>query len=219
MKKALTIISLLVCSLYSNAQNHTVSGVVHGMEVFPLMGVEIEIQSNNQIVYTDSKGKFQLTCNEKDKLKFKARGFQNRKVKISKDIKTVAVNMSKKSGQNSRVYGTGYGYVSERDKTSTLANRDTETSDFRKYRTVNAVLIEMGAQIGNGEIILRGTNSLTSSSAALIVINGVISDYRTMSTLKPFDLKRVDILQDAAASVYGSRGSNGVILIETLGVR
>jgi TonB-dependent SusC/RagA subfamily outer membrane receptor len=219
MKKLLLFLPILFSCAFSQAQNHTVRGIIYAKEVIPLKGVAIKIQSTKKTVFTDSNGKFELVCDKNDKLKLKARGFYTESVKISEKVKVVAVNMKLKSGEKSRVYAIGYGYVSEQDKTSTVSTRNVGSKDYAKYRSVNAIIEQMGAQERSGEFILRGENSINSSSAALIVIDGIISSYDILQQLKPFHLKRVDILQDAAASVYGSRGSNGVILIETLNGR
>jgi TonB-dependent SusC/RagA subfamily outer membrane receptor len=72
-----------------------------------------------------------------------------------------------------------------------------------------------GAQVTNGEIILRGDNSFRSSSAALIVVDGVIVDYDFLNTLSPVQVKSIDAIKDGTSAIYGSRGANGVILIET----
>ena len=73
-----------------------------------------------------------------------------------------------------------------------------------------------GAQIKNGEIIIRGDRSFQGSSAALIVVDGVIWDSEALRTLSPIQVKSIDAIKDGSAAVYGSRGANGVILIETI---
>ena len=72
-----------------------------------------------------------------------------------------------------------------------------------------------GVQIVNNEIIIRGINSINSSSAALIVIDGVPVDNSVLNTLPPIQVKSVNILKDGSAAIYGSRGANGVVIIET----
>jgi len=72
-----------------------------------------------------------------------------------------------------------------------------------------------GVQVINGEIVIRGTKSFYGSSEALIVVDGVITDRRTLDMISPVDVKSVDVIKDGASAVYGSRGANGVIIIET----
>ena len=63
--------------------------------------------------------------------------------------------------------------------------------------------------------IIRGTSSFHASNAALIVVDGVISDNDVLRTLSPIEVKSVDVIKDGSSAVYGSRGANGVVIIET----
>ena len=67
----------------------------------------------------------------------------------------------------------------------------------------------------NGDFIIRGPGSLQGSSAALIVIDGIDVNKSQLSSLSPYDVKSIDILKGSSASIYGSRGANGVVLITT----
>ena len=72
-----------------------------------------------------------------------------------------------------------------------------------------------GVQIINGEIIIRGINSINSSNAALIIVDGIPSDGSILNTIPPVQVKSINIIKDGSSAIYGSRGSNGVVLIET----
>jgi TonB-dependent SusC/RagA subfamily outer membrane receptor len=72
-----------------------------------------------------------------------------------------------------------------------------------------------GVQVVNGEIIIRGVNSINSSSAALIVLDGVTVNSSVLNTIPPVQVKNISIIKDGSAAIYGSRGSNGVVLIDT----
>lgn len=217
MKKLSALIILFVSlSFFIRAQNHIIHGIVNTLDSIPLIGVEIKIQSTKQTIKTDSLGKFTVVCEKQDKLKFKANGFYTENVKVNEKIKIMAVNMRLKPGEKQLNYAIGYGYVNEKDRTTPGSKMDIKQSDYSKYNNVYDILRVMGAKIQNGEIILRGTKSFQSSSSALIVVDDVIADYDYLRALRPNDIKRIDILQDPASSVYGTRGANGVILIETL---
>ena len=217
MKKLSALIILVVFStFFIHAQDHIIHGIVNTLDSIPLIGVEIKIQSTKQAVKTDSLGKFTAVCGKEDKLKFKANGFYTENVKINEKIKVLAVNMRLKPGEKQLNSAIGYGYVDYRDKSTPGTVTDINESKYSKYNSIYDVILSTGAQIRNGEIILRGSKSFQSSSAALIVVDDVITDYDYLRTLRPYDIKRIDILQDPASSVYGSRGANGVVLIETL---
>jgi len=73
-----------------------------------------------------------------------------------------------------------------------------------------------GVQVqSNGDIIIRGVNSFNSSSSALIVIDGVPSNSGILSSLPPIQVKNISVLKDGGAAIYGTRGANGVVIIET----
>jgi len=217
MKTVITVLVLVIFSItVIHAQDRVVYGVVHTLEKIPLTGVEIQIQSTKQKIYTDSLGNFAAGCNQKDKLKLRANGFYNQNIKIHENTKFVAVNLKVKPGKKQQDYAIGYGYVSEQDKTTSISNMHVTESDYAQYHSLYDIVRSMGAEVRNNEIIIRGTKSFQGSSAALIVVDGVISDYDHFSSLRPVEIKRIDILRDAAASIYGSRGANGVVLIETL---
>ena len=217
MKNILGLTLILLLSAISGyAQDRMIRGFVHALDSIPLIGVEITIQSTKQIVRTDSVGNFMAACNKKDKLKLKANGFYTQKVKIEENVKVVGINMKLKPGEEQRNYAIGYGYVSEKDNTGSVSTVGIKKSDYSKYNNVYEIVRNMGGQIRNGEVVLRGAKSFQGSSAALIVVDGSPVDYDYLGTLRPIDIKRVDIMRDASSSVYGSRGANGVVQIETI---
>lgn len=217
MKRILALfITVFFSIIVVDAQERVIHGVVNTLDSIPLIGVEIKVQSTKQTVFSDSLGKFTVACNKEDKLKIKANGFYTENININEKVKIVAINMRLKPGVKQQNYAIGYGYVSAEDKATPGSKMEIKQSDYTKYSNVYDILRVMGAQVVNGDIILRGNKSFQSSSAALIVVDGVITDYDYLSAMRPVDIKRIDILQDPASSVYGSRGSNGVVQIETI---
>lgn len=217
MKKLSLALFFVSVSVFLYAQGHVVHGVVHTFEEIPLLGAEIKIKSTKQSVFTDSLGQFTAFCYIGDKLTFRAKGFYDQKVKITPKTKVVAVNLKIKPGDKQRERAIGYGYVSEEDLTSSLSSFDTDASTYSRYSNMYDLIRDQvpGAQVSNGEIILRGDNSFRGSSAALIVVDGVIVDGDFLNTLAPIQIKSIDAIKDGTSAVYGSRGANGVILIET----
>ena len=97
------------------------------------------------------------------------------------------------------------------------ARLKSDSEDFSQYTSMYDLIQNRfaGVQILNGEIIIRGLKSLNASSAALIVLNGIPTDPSILNTLPPGDVKRIDVLKDGGTAAFGSRGANGVVLIET----
>lgn len=214
-------LSMMFISNILFAQSHIVHGVVHAFDSIPLIGAEVMIKSIKQSVYTDSSGVFVAPCNEKDKLKITAYGFSDQKVKINKKTKLVAVNLSLKGNaelkEEIRASAIGYGYVLDKDKTTATEGLRKNEASFSRYTNMYQLLTGQfpGVEVSNGEVIIRGTNSLNSSSAALIVVDGVIMESDILNVLRPVGIKNVYVIKDGSAAVYGSRGANGVVLIET----
>jgi TonB-dependent SusC/RagA subfamily outer membrane receptor len=217
MKKTGIILLIIFASYTLYAQGRYVQGFVHTLDNIPLIGAEINVKSTKKSVFTDSVGHFIAHCYTGDKLKIKARGFYDQKVKIAQNTKVVAVNLKLKPGEKNRKYAIGYGYVTEEDKTMSVSGVNTTDEKFLRYNNMYELIRDYvpGAQEINGEIVLRGDRSFQGSNAALIVVDGTIVDASYLDGLPPVDVKSVDVLKDGSAAVYGSRGANGVILIET----
>lgn len=71
-----------------------------------------------------------------------------------------------------------------------------------------------GVQVNGKNIVIRGQSSLYNTSGPLFVVNGVI--VTSIDHIRPIDVKSIEVLKSSSAAIYGSRGSNGVILIEVL---
>lgn len=217
--KKLIVLFLIVFSVsnLSMAQSRIVHGVVHTLDSIPLIGAEVVIKSTGKSFLTDLNGYFTVECNMKDRLKIKADEFQNRKINVDEKIKFVAVNLKLKPGTTKREYNIGYGSTTEDRRSGSISSINYKDTDFNRYSTVFEIIRSnfSGVQVNGNQIIVRGNKSLNSSSAALIVIDDVISDETILGTISPLDIKNIDIIKDANSAVYGSRGTNGVVLIET----
>ena len=217
MKNTGIILLLLLVSNLNYAQEHFVKGVVHAFENVPMIGAEIKVKSTKQSVLTDSTGQFIVTCYSKDKLKIRAKGFYGQNVKVGPNTKYVAVNLKIRPGEQNLDNAVGYGYISDKDKTTAVSTMKTDYASYSRYRDMHALLISefAGVQVMNGEVIIRGVNSFSSSSAALVVVDGVIADSEALLTIAPIEVRSISVIKDGSAAIYGSRGANGVILVET----
>ena len=215
---SLMVIIMLSLSGLLSAQNHVVYGVVHAFDSIPLSNVEVFVKSTKQYVYTDVEGNFMVVCNPKDKLKISGKGFQKRTVNVNEKTKIIAVNMELKPGSKNNLYDIGYGTVSERDRTTATSTLAKNEASFSRYNNIFELIRGQfpGVEVVNEEIIIRGTNSFNLSSAALIVLDGVIVDYDQLKAVRVVEVKKIDVIKDGTAAIYGSRGANGVVLIETV---
>jgi len=213
----LSIVMFLSSVIQLVAQDRMLHGVVTTFDSIPLIGAEIKVKSTGQELVTDTLGRFSAPVVQNEVLKFKANGFYNQRVKLEDKTKFLAVNLKMKPGEKNREIAIGYGYVSDRDKLNAAAMIDNSDFDFSQFTDMYELIKGRfaGVQVQNGEIIIRGPNSFNSSNAALIVVDGVPSPGDILSTIPPIQVKSINVIKDGSSAIYGSRGANGVVLIET----
>jgi len=206
---------MLVVDGYS--QDRVVNGRVTTFDSIPLINASIKIKSTKQIIYTDTLGNFYAPCNYEDNLKVWARGFSTERVKVDSVIKLVIVNLDLKPGKKNREYAIGYGHVSDANKLIAVSNLNNDDVDFSQYTDIYELIRgrDPSVMILNGEIIIRGQNSLFGSNAALVVLDGLPVENSMLSNIAPIDVKSISIVKGSGAAIYGARGANGVVLIET----
>ena len=216
----MTFAFVFILSFSLNAQERVIHGMVTTFDSIALIGVTVEVKSTNQKVHTDSLGHFWAVCNNKDKLKVFADGFYNQNVKLTDKIKFVAVNLNiKRDSKTGKFYTDGYGYVSDVNRLNAIESLNNNEADFSKYQDIYDLIKGRfsGVRIVDGEVIVRGNNTFgpLTTNAALIIVNGIPSNESALSNIPPQDVKSIDIIKDGGAAIYGSRGANGVVVIQT----
>lgn len=231
-KKLLFLLLLLpFCVLAQNTFSGKVLDKVSGQ---PIPGVNINIQGSSTGVSTDFDGKFQLLNVKKgDKIVFSFVGYKSQTVDFNAQ-QSITISLEEDASQLQEVVvQVGYGTVKKKDATGAVALLTAK--EFNKGVTVSAdnllngrvagVTINAGGGApGSGSTIrIRGGASLNASNDPLIVIDGLPIENSTgtgstsfLASLNPSTIESLSILKDASATaIYGSRASNGVILITT----
>ena len=230
-KKLLFLFLLLPLSVLSQ---NVLSGVVlDKTSGQPLPGVNVVVLGSSKGAATDLDGKFQLTKVVKgDKIVFSFIGFKSETIEYSNQT-TIKVSLQEDANLLSEVVvQVGYGTVKKKDATGSVAVLSAK--DFNKGSNVTAenllngkiagVTINTSGAPGSGsEIRIRGGASLNASNDPLIVIDGLPIDNNTgtgstsfLASLNPSTIETITVLKDASATaIYGSRASNGVIIITT----
>lgn len=208
---------VLMFSLNGAAQERLMSGRVFTFDSIPLINASVEVKSSKQVVTTDTLGNFYVSCLPDDVLKVSANGFVSDKVKLKSNTKLALINLKLKPGDKNREIAIGYGHVKDSEKLNAVANLNSGDMDFSQYSNMYELIRGRfaGVQIINGEIIIRGQSSINSSSAALIVVDGIPTSNSILSSLPPIQVKSINVIKDGSSAIYGSRGANGVVLIET----
>lgn len=213
----ITIIFSVGIYIGTNAQDRIIQGVVTTFDSIPLTGVDISSKETGQMVKTDTSGVFSITCAGEDVLTVSANGYYSQKVKVTSKVKIAAINLKMKPGEKNREYSVGYWTVSDRDKMSAIVGMNDEDADFSQYSNMLELIQGRfaGVQVIGGEIRIRGVNTFIGSMAALIILDGMAVDYSVLNNLPPSQVKSIDVIKDGTASIYGARGANGVVIIQT----
>lgn len=214
---AIFFTAILFFALNISAQDRMVHGRVFTFDSIPLVGADVEVKSTKQGVKTDSVGNFSVGCSNEDQLKVSAKGFTSAKFKVDEKIRVAIINMKLKPGEKNREIAIGYGYVKDADKLNAVATLNNKDLDFSQYSNMYELIQGRfaGVQISNGEVIIRGVNSINSGSGALIVLDGTPVDNSILRALPPTQVKSINVIKDGSAAIYGSRGANGVVVIES----
>ena len=201
----------------------TVRGIVTDDNGEPLPGVAVVKDGTSLAVSTDIDGRFAIKASEGDVLKFSYVGMESKTVKVGKE-NGLNVKLSSSLTELDEVVVVGYG--TQKKVNLTGAVQSVSGQDLIRKSTSNLSTALQGIVPGlsavqssgqpgadNASIEIRGIGSLNSSTSPLVLIDGAEGD---MNRIDMNTVESISILKDAAsASIYGSRASNGVILITT----
>ncbi|MDD4592546.1 MAG: TonB-dependent receptor [Parabacteroides sp.] len=208
-----------------NAQQKTIEGMVTDTQKIPLPGVTVIVKGTTQGTITNTDGSFSLTNIPKNTtLIFSFIGMKTEEIIIGNQT-SILVRMEEESISLEEVVAIGYGSQKRSNITGSIASVSKERLEIVPNLNVAqaiqgsmAGVIVNQAQAGavsNESIMIRGRNSILASNDPLVVVDGV-TYYGNIQDINVNDIESIDILKDAsAAAIYGSRGSNGVILIST----
>jgi len=207
------------------AQQKSVSGKVTDINGLPLPGVTIVVKGTTQGIITDTEGNYSLMdIPAGATLIFSFVGMKQQEIPIE-GRNIINVQMREESVGIEEVVAIGYGTRSKRFVTGSVSSVDMEeTKSILPNTNVGQSLgqiagvqfVGSGRPGQSGDILIRGQNSLGTSSSPLIVLDGIIFE-GSLSDINVQDIKTIDILKDAASTaIYGSRAANGVIMITSV---
>nr|WKN38833.1 TonB-dependent receptor [Tunicatimonas sp. TK19036] len=220
------LLSFLISMGTAIAQTTTVSGTVTDELNEGLPGVNIIVKGTSQGTISDIEGKYTLSeISSSDTLLFSSVGYAPQEVPVGGQS-TIDISMQEDIQSLSEIVVTGYATERKVDVTGAVAVVDLEpiknTSSGNPMqalqgRVAGLFVEKSGTPTGeNSRILIRGVNTLGNNSP-LYIIDGVpTKEARIFQSLNPSTIESVQILKDAsAASIYGSRASNGVIIVTT----
>lgn len=214
-----SIFLVFISTLMLFGQEKKIQGRVTTFDSIPLINARIEVKSTKEVVHSDTLGLFTLKCAMKDKLKVTAEGFVRQNVRIKENTKFVLVNLRLMSNPESRELAVGYGHVKDAEKLYAISHVNENEMDFSKYSDIYDIISEQFSSTAmvqtDGEIVIRGAPVMGGSNAALLILDGRQIDAADFANINPSSIATINILKDASAAVYGSRGGNGVVIVET----
>ena len=226
----MTLVLGLFLSISAFAQS-TIKGIVQDASGEPIISATVLITGTSNGAQTDLDGNFELNVAPGTQLTISYIGYIKQQVAAKDGM--VVVLQPNGAQQMQEVVVIGYGAVKKSDLTGSVLAMKPDTKN--KGLVVNAqdmmqgkmagvnVTSDGGTPGGGAQIRIRGGSSLNASNNPLIVIDGVAMDNtgikgmaNPLSMVNPQDIESFNVLKDASATaIYGSRGSNGVIIITT----
>lgn len=219
--KTIFILSLLFYASTAFSQDLNVTGTVFDDAGEPLIGVSIVVKGTTNGVITDIDGKFSIQAAKGTTLSFSYVGYSPQDIKVQHPI--MKVTMSSVSHELDDVVVVAYGTQSKRTLTSSVSKVNTEeignmavnnVMDALKGKVAGARIYGSSGQPGEvPKIIIRGGSSINKSNDPLVLVDGF---ERGFDEVNPNDIESIQILKDAeSTALYGSRASNGIVLITT----
>ncbi|MFN3755690.1 MAG: SusC/RagA family TonB-linked outer membrane protein [Flavobacterium sp.] len=244
MKKLiLTCLVAMISSQFIIAQK-TVTGKVTDNTGMPLPGASVMIKNTNIGGITDFDGNYNLKINaEECTLVFFYYGMKNKEV-FYNGQPIINVTLEEEISKLDEVVVIGYQEVQKRDVTGSISSVDDKTIEISKspnlFDAIQGRVAGVNITSTSGELgaavnfNIRGSNSVFSAGSPLFIIDGVQIDIEErevassgvgsvqqmdpLATINPLDIVSIEVLKDASATaIYGSRGSNGVIIVTTKG--
>ncbi|WP_034040860.1 SusC/RagA family TonB-linked outer membrane protein [Wocania ichthyoenteri] len=225
LKTKLFLIVLLVFNITLFAQNGTLikGAVVSATDNIPIPGVNVVVLNTSRGTTTDFDGNYQIQVNKGEVLQFSYVGFVSQTVIV--DAQTaINISLAEDLAKLDEVVVIGYGTQKKSHLTGSISKVVNDDLDQIAVSRVDDALVGqvsgVNIQATDGEagaaptITIRGVGSMAGDSTPLIVVDGVIVDSDFLGSLNMNDVKSFEILKDAASSsIYGSKGSNGIIMI------
>lgn len=218
-----TIVAFMFISLNVAAQKK-ITGIVTDVNNDPLIGVTVSVNKSTTATSTDLDGKYEIMAGDNDVITFSYVGMVTENVAV-KGKSVINVKMVDNAVNLNEVVAIGYGVSKKSDLTGSVASVKAADLANSKVGTVTTALqgLAAGVQVttgsakpgGDAQVIIRGVGTLGAGSNPLYIVDGIPVE-GGLQDLSSVDIESIEILKDASsASIYGSRGANGVVLVST----
>ncbi len=215
----------LLLSLHLPAQTgNRISGTVNDGRGAPLAGVTVAVKGTEAATATDDRGRFTIAVKPGQVLHLTGTGLEAQDVAFTGQ-RDLELSMASSFSKLDDIVVVGYGTTTKKEVTSAITS--LKPADFNKGNISNPVGLLQGRVAGlniakpaggdvngNFDIQLRGLTTLSGGQGPLFVIDGILGG--DLNSVNTDEIESIDILKDgSAAAIYGTRGTNGVIIITT----
>src|SRR5690606_494506 len=238
IKKVCTLILTVLLSVATYAQDltdqRTINGVVVDQEGIPIPGVNVIVKETNNGVATDLEGRYSIRAYGEDTLVLSFIGFKTEERYIGGES-NIDVSLTMDSQQLDDVVVVGYGSQKREHLTSAVETVDMEEINQLPVGDLGTAMagrvLGLSTSGGNtrpgskAQLTIRNPMTLSKDGGnlqPLYVIDGVVqldaqgrNDSQYFNSLDASEVKSISVLKDASAAIYGSRASNGVIVVTT----
>ncbi len=223
----LTLLLVLVVQIAFAQESKTITGTVTGPSGTPLPGVNVIVKNSTRGTQTDFDGFYSIVVNDGEILRFSYLGFEDAEHLIDENtITRIDVQLTEDASELEEVVVVAYGTQKRGAIVGSVSSVTAESIEDVPIASFDQVLkgqapglhvISGSGQPGSAaKVRIRGTHSINGGSAPLYILDGVPITESDFATLNPNDFESISVLKDAAStSIYGSRGSSGVIVITT----
>jgi len=186
----------------------------------PLEGISIIVDDTRSDVVTNKKGFYKIKVKPDTKTimaySFNHGGIEvnfTGRTKINFILLADSTNSNYISPEEGKILDYGYGKVSKMQSTSSIGNVQDNIIKDNTYTDIYQMIRDQfpGVAVTGRQITIRGISSLTAQGNPLFVVNG--SEISSIDHINPRDVQSISVLKGPSASIYGSRGSMGVIVI------
>lgn len=225
IKRIILALAAVLVTATAFAQNKTVSGKVSDERGDALPGATVVVSGTKAYAITDLDGKYSLTAKSGSEITVSYLGYDDYVFTVgSASVYNVNMIPSEATMLNESV-AIGYGTTTKKEVTGSVTSLRSENLDKGAFSDASGMLQGKVAGLsitnpnggdpnGSMEILLRGTNTLSAGQGPLIIIDGVSG--ADLKSINFQEVETIDVLKDgSAAAIYGTRGTNGVIIITT----
>lgn len=215
---------LVILVTGEETQLRPITGIVKNEMGQPLAGVSVFVKGTNKGTSTNATGEFTIDANKGDVLTFSSIGMESQNITVE-DQAQVSITLKTRISQQEQIVVVGYGSLSNKEISSAVTHvsaKDLLTQGANsplmslqgKVAGLSITNTAAGDPNSTPSIQLRGVSSRDAGLGPLFVINGIPGG--NLDNINVNDIESVDVLKGGAASaIYGTRGSNGVIIITT----